>query len=178
MMKVPHLGEIEFDEEMDEYVSTPISVGVLGGKVCRIMLEGYGDDESQEDFHAAVGNFLAASHMALHAAEDHVYRYYLDIKRCMEGELDEDFPDIASAAEVWRHVHFGAEPVVSRRYGGDQSVYVSIECNCDWEVEHGLQIVFKQGREVCKVGPFDGHLTNSDAFADPSLEGVVYRSFA
>jgi hypothetical protein len=25
------------------------------------------------------------------------------------------------------------------------------------------------------VGPYDGHLTNSDAFADSTLENVVYR---
>ena len=26
-----------------------------------------------------------------------------------------------------------------------------------------------------KVGGYDGHLTNSDAYADDALEGVVYR---
>ena len=41
--------------------------------------------------------------------------------------------------------------------------------------QHGLQIVFKDGRSVTKVGPYDGHLTNSNAYADASLDGVVYR---
>jgi hypothetical protein len=65
--------------------------------------------------------------------------------------------------------------MVSRRAYGDKGVYVSIECNCDWEPEHGLQIVLKNGSEVTKVGPYDGHLTNSDAYADSTLEGVVYK---
>jgi hypothetical protein len=55
-------------------------------------------------------------------------------------------------------------------------VYVSVGCECDWEVEHGLQIVFRDGATVTKVGPFDGHLTNASAHARDDLEGVVYYS--
>jgi hypothetical protein len=42
-------------------------------------------------------------------------------------------------------------------------------------VEHGLQIVLRNGLEVNKLGMYDGHLTNSDAFADPALEDTIYR---
>ena len=55
------------------------------------------------------------------------------------------------------------------------AVYISLGCNCDWEQEHGLQIVLKDGLRVTKVGSFDGHLTNSDAYDDASLENVIYR---
>jgi len=48
----------------------------------------------------------------------------------------------------------------------------TIECGCNWEREHGLQIVLREGLSVTKLGPYDGHLTN----ADSSLESVVYRS--
>lgn len=88
--------------------------------------------------------------------------------------LRKKFKPIKKAAEVWKHVHFGGEPVVSRRSYGDEGIYISLECNCDWEVEHGLQIVFKNGLVVNKVGPYDGHLTNSDAYDDERLENVVY----
>lgn len=80
-------------------------------------------------------------------------------------------------AGVWKHVHFGSEAMVERRDAAVRTVYVSLECNCDWEVEHGLQIVLRHGNRVCKVEPYDGHLTNADAFNDPALEGVVYRRF-
>ncbi|MGC7101877.1 hypothetical protein ACPZ19_45000 [Amycolatopsis lurida] len=36
-----------------------------------------------------------------------------------------------------------------------------------------LQLVFRDGRDVTKVGPYDGHLTNSAAYADDELDGVV-----
>jgi hypothetical protein len=54
---------------------------------------------------------------------------------------------------------------------------VMADVECDWEPEHGLQIVFRGGRTVTKVGPYDGHLTNSAAYADGDLDGVLYRSW-
>lgn len=63
-----------------------------------------------------------------------------------------------------------------RRRSKDHLVYLSIDCGCDWEVEHGLQLVLRDGREITKVGPCNGHLTNADAYADPKLEHVIYRS--
>ncbi|WP_407939254.1 DUF6985 domain-containing protein [Microbulbifer thermotolerans] len=48
--------------------------------------------------------------------------------------------------------------MVLRRPYGDKLVYISLECSCDWEREHGLQIVFKQGLYVNKIGPLDGIL--------------------
>lgn len=65
--------------------------------------------------------------------------------------------------------------MVKRRASGDRGIYISLECGCNWEPEHGLQIVFKHGRTINKIGPYDSHLTNSDAYADPKLEDVVYR---
>ncbi|WP_424556342.1 DUF6985 domain-containing protein [Streptacidiphilus pinicola] len=44
-----------------------------------------------------------------------------------------------------------------------------LECECAWEPEHGLQIVFRRGCSVSKVGPFDSHLTNVSAFALPTV---------
>lgn len=53
---------------------------------------------------------------------------------------------------------------------------VDIECKCAWEREHGLNIGFKEGRVVSKVGPYDGHLTNASAFRRDDLHDVVYVS--
>ena len=88
----------------------------------------------------------------------------------------DNFKPIKSPGGVWAHVRLGSEPTVSRRSYGDKGIYISLECGCDWEKEHGMQIVFKNGLKVNKVGPFDGHLTNADAYDDDSLENVVYRA--
>jgi hypothetical protein len=172
-MKLPGLGECRFDESEGCYVSEPISLAVLNGERCKILVDEYDDNPPVEDFHEAIINFLKAPNTVLTAAELHIFKYYLDVKADIAPE--DDFPSVGSPSEIWAFVRFGDEAVISRRPNGDNSIYISLECNCDWEPEHGLQIVFKNGAVVNKVGPYDGHLTNSDAFADSTLENVVYR---
>jgi hypothetical protein len=43
-----------------------------------------------------------------------------------------------------------------------------------WEPGHGLQLACEDGQWVCKVSPYDGHVTVAHAYGDPSLLGVVF----
>lgn len=173
-MEIPHLGTVTKDQQFGCYYSLSIPIPVLGGIECQIVLEDYDEDEAKEDFHTTILNFLSASPDVLKAAEPHLFRYYQYCNADFDP-TEEGYLEIPTPEGVWRHIQFGTEPVVTRRAYGDKGVYVSLECNCDWEQEHGLQIVFKNGLSVNKVGPYDGHLTNSDAYAQDELEDVVYR---
>lgn len=172
-LEIPGFGPVIYDENLGWYGSRELPVAVLGGLPCRIIIEGYEDEEFRDDFKGAIRNFLEADPSVLKEATPHVYQYYQDITALAAD--DEERIDIASADDVWNHVEFGRELIVSRRQGSDRSVYISVECECAWEPEHGLQIVFENGRRVNKIGPYDGHLSNADAFDDSSLENVVYR---
>jgi len=114
------------------------------GGECRFMLDGYEGDPEPAD--------------------------YTDIKNSGWGNP----PEISSIERIWEFVDFGTNAIVSRRGDGDDRIYISLECGCAWEREHGLQIVFREGNFISKVGQFDGHVSNADAFADPSLEDTVY----
>jgi hypothetical protein len=173
-MNIPGLGELAKDERFGWYYSQPLKLSLLNGSECKVVVEGYDEDPQPLEFHAAIANLLACGFSVLKAAEQHVFKYYQDMNSNWDTS-DEEYVPINSPSDVWRHVRFGSEPMVTRRAYGDKGIYVSIECNCDWEPEHGLQIVLKNGERVVKVGPYDGHLTNSDAYADDSLENVVYR---
>jgi hypothetical protein len=172
-MEIPGLGTVTKDERFDWNHSEPISVPVLGGKMCRVIVEGYDEDAAKQDYHTAIRNFLSIGASVLKEAEPHIFQFYEDIKQTVD---DEDNPTITSPGGIWRHVRLDSEPMVTRRAYGDRGIYVSVSGNCDWEPEHGLQIVFKNGLKVNKVGPYDGHLTNSDAYDEPGLENVVYRT--
>ena len=172
---IPGLGVMTKGGFVGEYCSKPIPVPVLGGKKCRITVEGYDDDPDKEAFLVAIANFLSLPESALKKSERYVFQYYKDLEDAWKS-YDDDFKPIPSPADVWKHVRLGTAPTVSRRAHGDKGIYVSVECGCDWEEEHGLQIVFKNGLKVNKVGPFDGHLTNSDAYGDESLEDVIYQA--
>ena len=141
---------------------------------CRFIIEGYQDDSSPNDFQAAIQNFLSLTPETLADAEEHVYQYYKRMNDMCWNESDDEYLRIQSPSDVWKHVEFGVEPLVVRRKR-DNKIYISLECECDWEPEHGLQIVFKEGIRVNKIGGYDGHLSNSDAYADPRLEDVIYR---
>lgn len=172
-MKVPGLGEVTRDKKFNWYYSKLIPVPMFGGKQCRIGLEDYDQDERKEDFHVAIANFLSGSPAVLREAEEPLFCYYKDLE---EWWLEEGKQPIRSPNKLWQHVRLGSKPMVSRRPYGDKGIYISVECGCDWEREHGLEIVLKNGLKVNKLGGFDGHLTNSDAYDDEGLERVIYRA--
>lgn len=136
----------------------------------RFVLEAYEDDENPDEFYDEIRNFIAMDRRVLDDAQEHVFAFYSQIKESGWGEP----PEIGSAGDVWTFVRFGTEPFVSRRTNGDKKVYVSLECGCAWEQEHGLQMVFREGNFINKIGPFDGHLSNADAFDSPSRENTVF----
>ena len=172
-MHIPGLGTVTKDDDFGWYISDEVTINAFGGQACRVCVEGYDDDRDKDAFHEAIANLLSADDRVLSAASASVFEYYEDIRSYLSPNDLADL-NIATPADVWRHVQFGGEAIVSRRGNGDCCVYVSIECNCNWEREHGLQIVLRGGRWITKVGPYDGHLTNSDAYARDEYEDIVY----
>jgi hypothetical protein len=173
-VQIPGVGTLTKDERFGWYYSEPLAIPALGVRIGRLVLEGYDDDPQPEEFHVAIANLLSSERDLLTDAAPHVYRYYEDMNSNWEPE-DAEYLAV-QREQLWDHVQVGYELMITRRSYGDKGVYVSIECNCDWEPEHGLQLVFKDGRTIKKVGPYDGHLANSDAFGDEALEDVVYHS--
>lgn len=174
-VQIPGLGKVVEDADLGWYRSEAIPVPVLGGASCCFIIDGYDADPAPADFHAAIRTFLALDSSALTAAEPWIFAYYEDVKDDVAADDTDWYVAIDGPHDVFEHIQLGNEAVVAR-YAGDGHVYVSLECECDWEPEHGLQIVFRDGRVVTKVGPYNGHMTNSAAYADAALDGVVYRS--
>jgi hypothetical protein len=172
----PLLGPLRWDDRFRRYASEPKPVRFLGGQACHFVFDDYRSGEEELlDVRNAVHNALAAGPEVLAAAEPYVVQY------CEEMLVRYPYtvrPNVrlARASDVWSYVQFGTELLVSRRADGDveDGVYLSIGCNCDWEPEHGMELVLRDGHTVSKVSPHDGHITNADAFADPKLVGVIY----
>ena len=171
-MEVPGLGKVTKDKKIGWYSSEPISVPMFGGKLCRFVLDGYDKDARKEEFQVAIANFLSGGPNVLREADEALFRYYRDFE---EWWLEDDNQPIKSADKLWQHVRLGSNLVVKRRAYVEQGIYISVECGCDWEEEHGLQLVFKNGLKLNKLGKYNGHLTNSDAFGNESLEHVIYH---
>jgi len=173
-MQIAPLGLLTEDTENDWLVSDPITVAALN-KECEFLLEGFEQDPRPQEFSDAISHFLALDKAVLLGVENEIFSYYRD---CVQFAKSEGFDvvDLSSADQVWQHIQFGDEILVCRRQTGDQGVYVLLECDCDWNEEEGLQIVFKNGNVINKLGPFDDFLSNADVYGLPELEKVIYQS--
>ncbi len=174
-MTFPGLGELTKYDNLGWLRSEPVPVRMFGGKRCRFVFDDYVGDDRPRDYHAAVANFLASDPAVLLAASEALFLYYKDFE---EFWLEEGNEPIRTAADTWKYVRFGSEPMVTRRNSGDKGIYISIESECAWEPEHGLEIVLKNGTAMNKLGPHDGHVTNANAYDNPLLEHVIYVNSA
>ena len=125
----------------------------------------------------ALENFLKLTAQDRLNASRHVHAYYLDFHDAAGGEdwLDSQMGIPATPEDIWNHVQPQLLFVASRDDMPGHS-YVVVEANCDWEEEHGLMLVWKDGKRLTKVGGYNGHLSNVWAFANNALENVVYAA--
>lgn len=78
--------------------------------------------------------------------------------------------------EVWQFIR-PTEIYVTRRLYEEQDIYIQVACQCDWEEEHGLQLVFRQGKKLTRISEQDGHLTEADAYDKPDEEDELLSKF-
>lgn len=116
-------------------------------------------------------------------AEDRNSISDLAYENCMEfldavgfDEADESFTQITDKNEIWNFIH-PTDIYITRRPYADQDMYVQVVCECDWEEEHGLQLVFRQGRKLTRISEQDGHLTEADAYDKPDEEDELLSKF-
>jgi hypothetical protein len=126
-----------------------------------------------------IRDFIAGGVELLDEASPFLRAYYESTvaEFSAEQRVDYGIPEIPDSADIWEHVQFHHPP--EWRSGGGPlepgRSYLSFEGEVSWEPEHGLQLVFDDGRRVCKVSPYDGHVTVAHAYGDSSLLRVVVR---
>lgn len=119
--------------------------------------------------HLTTTDRRTASALVLAAHAEHVAGSYDDDPEPLD--LDDANPD-----SIWRYVH-PTEIYISRR-PDDGEMYVHVDCNCDWDEEHGLQLVFRRGRMLTRVSAIDGYLTEADAHGHPDADDALLRAYA
>ncbi|MFC3799213.1 DUF6985 domain-containing protein [Cohnella sp. GCM10012308] len=126
---------------------------------------------------ATLAAFLSLTAADRLADTRHVYAYYRDFYEAVGGEgwIDEEMGVPEAPADIWNYVTPGGIELRKGR-NGDDNWYVLMEANCGWEAEHGLMMVWRNGTTLSKVGGYDGHATNVNARANPSLANVVYAA--
>lgn len=163
-MNIPQLGPLHPDSSIPEWlVSKPVSIPYFDHEDLTFTLEDLTEDDLP-DVQKAVAAFLALGPEARLAASPYVFQNYREMVDAVGEDCFEC--DITKPEDVWAHV-YPSEIHVSRRYRCDRLIYLKITASCDWEPEHALQLVYRQGSELSRVSAQDGHLTRTDAYDLP-----------
>jgi hypothetical protein len=162
----PPFGRLTWDAELEWWLGGPLTLPLLEGQTAQVQIAldtGGPTAPFPDDLIEAANRLLALPPAAKDAVTPHVWANYLR----MRTEVGDDVPDIAER-DIWRHV--APAYVTFDRRTEDGLVYASIECECAWEAEHGLQLVLQRGVRWVKVSDVNGHLTDGHAYAAPSLD--------
>ncbi len=125
----------------------------------------------------ALKNFLKLNTDDRNLISDLAYKNSIDFLDAVEyAEVDEPLRQIKNKNEIWKFIQ-PTEIYVTRRPYKEQDIYVQIACECDWEQEHGLQLVFRQGKKLTRISEQDGHLTEADAYDKPDKEDELLSRF-
>jgi hypothetical protein len=170
LMNIPILGPLIPDPSVPEWlVAQPREIPLLGGRKLPIILNSLEEADEQEA-ESAITSFLKLGPADRLGISLYVFAHY---KKISELVSNEDLGcQIESPEEVWQHVH-PSEVFVKRRARRDCAIYISVAAECDWEREHGLQIVFKGGNQLVRVSDQDGHLTHADAYDVPEEQNRI-----
>jgi len=122
-------------------------------------------------------NFLNLNSLDRNSISDLAYKNCKDFLDDVGfDEADEALRQIKDHIEIWNFIH-PTEIYVTRRPYKDQDVYVMLACECDWEQEYGLQLVFRQGKQLTRISAQDGHLTEADAYGKSDEEDELLSNY-
>lgn len=160
MRTLPLIGTLTQDLDIPEWwESTPVPVPYFSGAPVPFIIEEEWQGSSYPpQLESAIAAFLALGEADRIAASDAVFANYRDSVDAT-GIAE---PDVDDPTAIWEHLT-PVEVHVRRRPLADRDFYIQIDCNCEWEKEHGLQIVYRGGTELVRVSDQDGHLTEEDA---------------
>jgi hypothetical protein len=130
-----------------------------------------------EESDLALANFLKLTIDDKNSISELAYKNCMDFLNAVGfDEADEELRQIKDHNDIWKFI-YPTEIYVTRRPSGEEDIYLSIACECEWEREHGLQLVFRQGKKLTRISEQDGHLTEADAYDKPDEKDELLSKF-
>ncbi len=174
------VGNLIQDERLDDYWENEgLEIPFFNHKKLKIVYEFEPKKDAGfiKEADEALSNFLTMK------IDDRNNLSELAHKNCMDflNEIGQDEQDahlwkIEDKNDIWQYI-YPTEIYLKRRFYNDKDIYLSIACECDWEQEHGLQFVFRQGKKLTRISEQDGHLTEADAYGKSDTEDELLTNF-
>ncbi len=175
------LGQLTQDENFsDWWKSKPFNIPFFDNMKLPIIFTGFEPEHDTtflQEADQALTNFLQLTLVDRNAISDLAYRNCIAFLDAVDfDEADRPLREIKYQNEIWEFIH-PSEIYLTRRPYKEQDMYVQVACGCDWEQEHGLQLVFRQGKKLTRISDQDGHLTEADAYDKPDEEDELLSMF-
>jgi hypothetical protein len=175
------LGQLTQDENIsDWWKSKAFKIPFFDNNQLTIIFTGFEPNQDTtflQEADQALTNFFKLSSVDRNAISDLAYKNCMDfLDEVGFDEVDESLKEIVDKNDIWKFIH-PSEIYVARRPYEEEDMYVQVACECDWEQEHGLQLVFRQGKKLTRISAQDGHLTEADAYDKPDEEDELLSKF-
>ncbi|WP_424244236.1 hypothetical protein Dip510_001437 [Elusimicrobium posterum] len=175
------LGDLSQNKDFpDWWESKGIEISFFDNKILPITFMDFEPEHDKtyiEEADKALENFLKLDHNYRKSISELVYQNCKDFIEAVGIEdFDESLTKIKDKNDIWNFV-YPSHLYIKRRPYKEQDIYVQIECECAWEEEHGLQLVFRQGKKITRVSEIDGHLTEADAWNKADEEDELLSKF-
>jgi hypothetical protein len=148
---VGQLNPTDYDPSF--FYSQPFPIPYFDNKKLKV---GFVEAEHQPYLDGAdktLENFVRLSSIDRTENSDIVHHYYSEaLKYGYTKPLD-----IKTTNDIWNFVT-PTEIIIHLDETGD--FYLCISCECEWEEEHGLQLVFAKGQTLTRASGHDGHFTD------------------
>jgi hypothetical protein len=155
------VAKLEHDPEYDRWRSQPVKVNVLDGKLLPFVLPDEWNQVSLlQPIQSAVANFLGLDAEHREELTELVCKNYEEM---LESSTFQPLP-VPEKSKIWKYI-YPTEILIKQgvddyptdifiKHGVDE-VYLVVSGYCEWEQEHGLEMVFKRGNEVVRVSEID-----------------------
>lgn len=175
------LGQFTQDNNFsDWWKSEAFEIPFFDNKRLPVIFMGFEPDHDTtflQEADLALTNFLKLNSADRNSISELAYKNCMDFLDAVGfEEADQSLKEIKDKNEIWKFIH-PSEIYVTRRPYKEQDLYVFVACECEWEQEHGLQLVFRQGKKLTRISDQDGHLTEADAYNKPDEEDELLSKF-
>jgi len=176
------IGKINQNAEFDDWwESEPIQIPFFENKQLKIMFMDFISEDDDKEFVIEADNaleiFLSKKQEEKLELSEIVYNYCMEFLSAVEyDEKSKSLREIKNKNEIWKYV-YPEEIHITRRHRRDEDIYLVITCECEWEQEHGLQLVFRKGKQLIRISDQDGHITEADAFDKLDEEDELLSKF-
>ena len=175
-------GPMKRDAELERlWKGRAISVKLFDGAMLPVSYYEYDPGKSPDalpEYETALRNFLSLDTTARGVATPFVHKLCRDYIAAAYWEGKDQLEAKTRAPEaVWDHVRPTEVYVTRRMYDENEDLYVGVQCDCDWDVEHGLLLVYRQGKQLTRVSAVDGYETDADALNIPDEEDSMLSAW-